>query len=586
MNRIDPFSFINYPLFNQRISFSLTPLQQRTALIAFAALALLATYLVFRFVCSQEYQPQKEEPIEKSDEALYVSEEQPAVKSTPSPTQKTSVTTPKAEKQATKPPSSPPSVTPPSPVHSPKVDKEVKKEELKEPSVNLEQLEDLVDRLNYVTNDLKAPIHTLATLMSPLTVEELTAKADEFLVTILQELTPTKLRSEPAYLKALQQFVIDFPDSNFFPFLELKDSGNKIRRVNKLLACTLSPVIESACESKMKEGKGSYYQSPDFDEGILDIVADYIQMERFRFYRYSKNDDVKLVNTYHAARCLQIESLLKKCHEVLKCENFTQLRMVAPIAQTYDDPYLAMQCLICMRSLGPAKYNDPIIPHKLKDLCQELEEIQTYTNVKLEIDNHELAAGVDDVNLKVLQFCQAIQTERLRINEYLDDSCYAIFKGLKGLYLHGNVLQDTSKGCKIIEEVLTQPTLHSLIMGSQADDNQKLFKKLEELLIKNKTLLRLHISGCITDVSFMHIVKAIEQNHSLQSIHLNLDFDDGINRYNDLDDSHLKILADALIKNNALQTLTLSNQKCTLAAKMAFVEEMKKRPLKLSTQWE
>ena len=444
-------------------------------------------------------------------------------------------------------------------------------------SINIEELHELVTAVANSTDDPNAPIHAL---LSKMEAEDDISdeKAQSFHKAVIELLTTEALRANPKTIAAIQKFCGSHRDTQFFQKVTLQLPDKQSVKINRILACTLSPYIESYLSRWTKDQPDIVPIQIDgypLNGKILEAIQDYFDFGTH--FRWASNPIV----FFRVADYLGMDSLKQLCREELQCEGFPDLSKLAYLAMDCQDAELKVQCLEFAQEKN---FQFPLslsLPDEFKKLCEDYKAHQrisfNFPNPSLSRQKFKSYTAKEFTQARVFQhtgqaidFCKRLGIEEIEIvNDFSNQEIGLKLKDFKSIKMPGHVVQRPND---ILLQLLSSSSLVNLSLNSLVSDHLRR-KNVLEKLASNTTLGSLdlaNVSICLTNID--DLTSALVKNTTLQ--HLRLDV-------SGLNSQIMKKLGEALCANKGLRAIELHYFSGNLVPKQEFYEALKNRPLPL-----
>lgn len=382
-------------------------------------------------------------------------------------------------------------------------------------ALDLSALRDLTKHLAEADEDFATPMVLLASKIEESDNQKLLRNFSVFRKELFTLLTPPELRTTPAYLEVYRKFLGRYGNCSLCSSVLLKNSQGDEAKIDKLLICAASAVIDNAFETGWAECKQGIYLSDELNAEFFIYIVGFIKTGTFRDEPLPES----LIALYTVALSQDMQDVIRYCQSKLNSISLDKhaFFLLWQLAEKYQDGFLKSFCL------GLASQSEEILqscPEELNKLMEAYKHVSQF--LVLQPNEVEITTW----NQEVMQFCLELNVKRIKISCSVPD--IESLKQFKEITL--------GKDCKP----------HELLPG---------------LLINNKNLTELI---CQADVKVTTFAEALAENQTLKTLSFRiLQFSS---------DEERNLLAAALQKNLTLSTLLGLSQADIQWLRIALIE--------------
>lgn len=321
-------------------------------------------------------------------------------------------------------------------------------------ALDLTALRDLSMHLAKTDEGFATPMALLADKIDETDNQKLLQNFSAFRKELFTLLTPEVLRLNPEYLEAYRKFLGRYRDCSLCTTVILKNSQGNEAKIDKLLICSVSTVIDNAFETGWAECKMGIFLSDDLNEDFFTHVLDRIKTGTP--LDPPENLD-HLVARYTAAHALGMRDVLRNCQSALiACSQPLDKRTfytLWSLGEKYQDGFLKCFCL-------SATSNEQINQSLSEEIIQLQNDIE---RVGPCLVLHHGEVELTAVNEDVLQLCQKLDVTEARVSSTIDAKVWEGLKRFKKLVLEQsfplNLLADNAQLTELVCHVDATPAL-------------------------------------------------------------------------------------------------------------------------------
>lgn len=271
-------------------------------------------------------------------------------------------------------------------------------------ALDITALRDLTMLLAKTDEGFATPIALLADKIDETDNQKLLQNFSAFRKELFTLITPEVLRLNPEYLEAYRKFLGRYRDCSLCTTVTLKNSQGESAKIDKLLICAASPVIDNAFETGWGECKVGIFLSDDLNEDFFAHVVNSIKTGS----PLEEPDNLdRLVARFTAAYALDMRDVLRSCHSALWSQQIDKRAFYSlwSLGEKYQDGLLKCFCL---------GYPDEEIR---QSQIEEFHQLQAdFENVGACLAFHAGEVEITSLNEYVLQLCQKLNLKEVRIS--------------------------------------------------------------------------------------------------------------------------------------------------------------------------
>lgn len=348
-------------------------------------------------------------------------------------------------------------------------------------ALDLSALRDLTKHLAETDEGFATPMVLFAAKIEESSNQKLLQNFSAYRQELFTLLTPEALRANPEYLAAYRKFLGRYRDCSLCSSVTLKNSQGNEAKIDKLLICTASSVIENAFETGWAECKIGIYLSDELNEDFFIYVVGFIKTGTFQGEPEPDRLLECIIARYTTALALDLQAVVRYCQSVLS--GWPQPMRLDKIAfyalwrlgEKYKEGFLKSFCLGYILT----SQSETI----LQSCPEELQKLQDdFARVRPCLVLHPFEVEITTLNEEVMQFCQELDLKEVKI------SC------------------NLGSDLKVIESL---KQFKKITLG---EDGVK-GTSISQLLVCNACLTELI---CLTDVRVNMFADAIAENQSLK----------------------------------------------------------------------
>lgn len=276
-------------------------------------------------------------------------------------------------------------------------------------ALDLTALRDLVIHLAKADEGFRTPMALLADKIDETDNQKLLQNFSSFRKELFTLLTPDVLRSNLEYLDAYRKFLGRYRDCSLCTTVVLKNSQGDNAKIDKLLICAASTIIDNAFETGWAECKAGIFNSDELNEDFFTYVCESIKAGSSL---ESPDNFDRLLARYTAAHALAMPYVLRTCQTALS--NWSQpldkrtFYSLWSLSEQYQDGFLKCFCLNYIFTHP----GEEILHSRTEELQQLQTDLERSPGLVLRPGDVEITA----LNADVLQLCQKLHLKEVRIS--------------------------------------------------------------------------------------------------------------------------------------------------------------------------
>lgn len=269
-------------------------------------------------------------------------------------------------------------------------------------ALDLSALRDITKHLAETDEGFATPMVLFAAKIEESSNQKLLQNFSAFRKELLTILTPAALRANSKYLEAYRKFLTRYRECTLCSSVTLKNSQGNEARIDKLLICAASSVIEYAFETGWAECKIGIYLSDELNEDFFTSVVSFIKTGSF----VGESPLDSIIARFTAAHALDMQDVLRYCQSILVGQPIDKLSFFAlwRLGEKYKDGFLKCFCL------GYISQFEEILPEDLKKLQADFARVHSCLVLKPN------EVEITSLNEEVIQFCHELDLKEVKIS--------------------------------------------------------------------------------------------------------------------------------------------------------------------------
>ena len=269
-------------------------------------------------------------------------------------------------------------------------------------ALDLSALREITKHLAETDEGFATPMALFAAKIEESSNQKLLQNFSAYRKELFTILTPEALRVNHAYLEVYRKFLGRYRESILCSSVTLKNSQGNEAKIDKLLICAASSVIEYAFETGWAECKIGIYLSDELNEDFFTSVVGFIKTGSF----VGESPLESIIARFTVAHALDMQDVLLYCRSILLGQPIDKLSFFAlwRLGEKYKDGFLKCFCL------GNIPQNEEILLEELQKLQADFVRVSSCLVLKPN------EVEITSLNKEVIQFCQELNLKEVKIS--------------------------------------------------------------------------------------------------------------------------------------------------------------------------